>query len=146
MSRSHKALIVLAVATLGLWGCAQGTSKPTANSDERIKVLEAKCSRLESDHRTVTVARDQIQKKLAELDKERVRLQQELEQGKVVSQERDELKVLVATRTAERDAVQGQFEELRKGIRSVLGRVESALPPALDVPSPANYTVPRSKL
>src|SRR5262245_33677649 len=146
MSRSHKGLIVLAVATLGLWGCAQGTSKPTANSDDRIKALESKLSRLESDHRTVTVARDQVQKKLADLDRERVRLQQELEQGKAVAQERDELKVLVTTRTAERDAVQGQFEELRKGIRSILGRAESALPPAVDVPSPTNYTVPRNKL
>ena len=129
MTRSHKALTVIVVATLGLWGCAQGKSKPTANSDERIKSLEARCENLENDNHKVTTARDKAQKLLVEADRERLRLLQEVETLKAVAQERDELKLQVASRTAERDAIQTHFEELRKGIRSLLGRVESALPP-----------------
>src|SRR5437868_13239380 len=79
MTRSHKALIVIVVATLGLWGCAQGKSKPTANSDERIKSLEARCAHLESENHTLATARDKAQKLFVEADRARLRLLQEVE-------------------------------------------------------------------
>jgi len=138
-------LIVIVVATLGLWGCAQGKNKPTANNEDRIKALEARCTRLENDYRTVAAARDKAQKLLIEADRERVRLQQELEASKVIVQERDDLKLQLASRTAERDAAQTHFEELRKGIRSLLGRVESSLPPSLDAPNVTSQATPHNK-
>ena len=144
MTRSHKALIVIVVATLGLWGCAQGKSKPTANNDERIKSLEARCAQLENESHSVAAARDKAQKLLVESDRERLRLLQEVESLKAIAQERDELKLQVASRTAERDAIQTHFEELRKGIRSLLGRVESSLPRPLDLPDAAVSRNPRS--
>jgi len=147
MTRSHKALIVIVVATLGLWGCAQGKSKPSANNEDRIKSLEARCARLENDYRTVSTARDKAQKLLIEADRERLRLQQEVDAGKLVAQERDDLKLQVASRTAERDAAQTHFDELRKGIRSVLGRVESSAPPSpsLDAPNVTSQATSHNK-
>ena len=142
MTRSHKALIIVVVATLGLWGCAQGKNKPTASSD--IKSLEERCAHLESDNRSVASARDKAQKQLTEANRERVRLLQEVETLKAVVQERDDLKLQLASRTAERDAIQTHFEELRKGIRSLLGRVESSLPPS-NVPNSATSMMPRGR-
>jgi outer membrane murein-binding lipoprotein Lpp len=130
MSRDHKALMVVVVAALGLWGCAQGNSKPVASSEERVKALEARYDSLEKKCKAVLADRERAETRVAALEKERLDLLKLVEHGKGVSRERDSLKVLVGTRTAERDALQTQFEELRKGIRSLLGRVESALPPA----------------
>src|SRR5262249_45625354 len=87
MTRSHKALIVIVVATLGLWGCAQSKNKPTANSEERIKSLEARCDHLEGDNHKLTAARDKTQKLLVEADRERLRLLQEVETLKTIAQE-----------------------------------------------------------
>jgi len=142
MSRSYKGLIIIIVATLGLWGCAQGKGKPNASHEERIKSLEAKVSRLEGECHSLTAERDRAQKKVAELDRERQRLLGEVERLEAVARERDDLKVLVATRTAERNAYQTQFEELRKGIRSLLGRAESALPPGPDLSCPTHAGAP----
>ena len=146
MTRSHKALIVIVVATLGLWGCAQSKNKPTANSEERIKSLEARCDKLEGENHKVAAARDKAQKLLVEADRERLRLLAEVESLKAITQERDDLKLLVASRTAERDALQTHFQELRKGIRSLLGRVESSLPPSLDLPASPGTRAPRGKV
>jgi outer membrane murein-binding lipoprotein Lpp len=110
MSRANKALVVLVVATLGLWGCAQG---PGAGSAEKIKNLEEKVSKLEDDYKAVTTARDLVKKKLAALEEEHARKQQELDQ-------------LIAARTAERDSVQTQFEQFRKNLRTLLGQADAA--------------------
>ena len=149
MSRQSKSLIVVVVAVLGLWGCAQGTSKPAAKLEERIKALEAKCAQLEKDHKSVTAARDQARLRLAEVERERDQLRKEAEEFKAVLKERDDLKSLVASRTAERDALHMQFDVLRKGIRSLLGRAESALPASLELngtPTTSTAPAPRSKL
>src|SRR5262249_32972325 len=101
---------------------------------ERIKALEGKCAKLEDDYRAVAAARDQLKKKLAAAEAERARAQEELAQRDALVKERDELKQQLAARTGERDAVQGQFEQFRKGIRSLLGQAEAANPPAPQPP------------
>src|ERR1700687_2218733 len=58
MSRANKALVLLVVAALGLWGCAQGP----ANSAEKIKALEGKVVNLEEDYKAAASARDAIKK------------------------------------------------------------------------------------
>jgi chromosome segregation ATPase len=108
MSRANKALIVLVVATLGLWGCAQGPS-----SAEKISELEEKITKLEDDCKVVTSARDLVKKKLAALEEEHAHKQQELDQ-------------LIAARTAERDTAQMQFEQFRKNLRTLLGQADAA--------------------
>ena len=64
MNRAIRAAAVLFVALLGLWGCAQG---PTATAQaERIKALESKSTRLETDFRAAAAARDQVRQQLVQ--------------------------------------------------------------------------------
>ena len=72
MSRAHKALAILVVSTLGLWGCAKG---PGGSSQERIKILEAKVSRLEGDLKVGESAREQLRKKLTATEERLAKLQ-----------------------------------------------------------------------
>ena len=73
MTRGGKVLSVMLVALMGLWGCAKGPAGHSAQ--ERIQSLEAKCSKLEDDYRSVAGARDQARKQVAALEAERTRLQ-----------------------------------------------------------------------
>jgi seryl-tRNA synthetase len=124
MSRANKALVVLVVAALGLWGCAQGP----ANSAEKIKALEGKISDLEQDYQAAASARDAIKKKLATFEEEQAKKHQEF------GHQKEDLLQQVAARTAERDAAQMQFEQFRKRLRNLLGQAEAAIavpaPPA----------------
>jgi chromosome segregation ATPase len=129
MTRANKALAVLVVAALGLWGCAQGPANG-AGSAERIKALEGKCAKLEDDYRAVASARDQLRKKLAEADEQRGRLKADLEQLQPVVKEHEELRQQLTVRTTERDNLQAQFESFRKNLRNLLGQAEAALPTA----------------
>jgi hypothetical protein len=110
MSHANKALVVLSVAALGLWGCTRG---PAGGSAERIQALEEKCSKLEDDYKAATAARDNAKRKIAGLEEERDRMKQELDQQ-------------LSARTAERDAVQAQFEQFRKNLRTLLGQADAA--------------------
>jgi chromosome segregation ATPase len=152
MSRSDKGLTIIVVASLGLWGCAQGSKgKPAARNDERVKVLEAKLAQAQSEYQTEVAAREEVyRRKMAELNQERQRLAREVEQqregSRQATHEHQELKELVATRTAERDALQLQLAEFRRGIRTLLGKVEASIPPSLDASGAASHVMPRSKL
>ena len=84
MNRGSKALIVFAVAALGLWGCGRPSGQ--AAMAERLKQLEAKCGKLEEDYRAVASARDQARKKLAAVEEERNNLLKEQEIAKIVAQ------------------------------------------------------------
>src|SRR5262245_3180106 len=119
MTRANKALVVMVIGVLGLWGCAQGPANSASASLERIKALESKCTKLEDDYRAVASARDQLRKRLAAAEEERARVQQELNVRQGVIKERDDLKVQLA-------ASQGQFEQFRKNIKTLLGQAESA--------------------
>ena len=59
------------------WGCAQGPANPHAAQAERLHALEGKCGKLEEDYRAVAGARDQFRKRVAALEEERGKLQQE---------------------------------------------------------------------
>jgi outer membrane murein-binding lipoprotein Lpp len=126
MFRANKALVVLCVAAFGLWGCAQGSAGGIA---ERIKALEAKCSKLEDDYQAAATARDAAKKKAAALQNERDNIRQELDQQ-------------LTTRTAERDALQAQYEQFRKNIRTLLGQADAAAgvsaPPAVSTTETPN--------
>jgi uncharacterized coiled-coil DUF342 family protein len=131
MTRGSKALAVVVVAALGLWGCAQGTNGNTA---ERVKQLDNECARLKEDYRSVAGARDRLRQQVTEMEAERERLQKEVEKQvalakdkETLAKERDDLIQQVSTRTTERDAVQGQLEQVRKGLRSLLGQADAAL-------------------
>jgi outer membrane murein-binding lipoprotein Lpp len=126
MTRANKALVILVVAALGLWGCAQGPAHSGANA-ERVKTLEGKVAKLEEDSKALTSARDQVRKKLAESEELRIKVQQELEQQQAaLTKERDELRNQLTVRTTERDQAQTQFEQFRKGVRSLLLEADTA--------------------
>jgi chromosome segregation ATPase len=128
MTSYHRALAVLIVAVLGIWGCTQGPS-----SAEKARTLETKVSRLEDDLRAASAACDQFKKKLAEAENLAVQQRQEL----------DDLKALLKTRTAERDTLSQQFEGFRKNLKDLIGQTEAAL--AKPASPPAN-TVSQSKV
>ncbi len=115
MSRAHKALAILVVSTLGLWGCAKG---PGSSGPERIKALEGKVSRLEGDAKVGETAREQLRKKLAAAEEKLSKLQKD----------RDELEKTLTLRTTERDTLQTQYEGFRKSLRDLLGTAETSAP------------------
>jgi septal ring factor EnvC (AmiA/AmiB activator) len=122
MNRTTRAAAVLFVSLLGLWGCAQG---PTATAQaERIKSLEAKTARLETDFRAAVAARDQLRQQLAE--------------AQAVFKERDDLRTQVKARTGERDQIAAQFDTFRTSIKDLLGRAETTV---LKFPSGEPVTV-----
>jgi septal ring factor EnvC (AmiA/AmiB activator) len=123
MSQANKALIVLVVASLGLWGCAKGPANGPVSA-ERVRALENKIAKLEEDFQAAVHSRDQVRKQLASVDEERKNLGQQLAQLQAVVKERDELRQQLASRTAERDSLQGQFDQFRKGIKNLLGQAE----------------------
>jgi TolA-binding protein len=144
MSRAHKALVVLLVTALGVWGCAQGPGQHGAGHSKKIEGLETRYAQKEDECRSLAAARDQIRKKLAEVEQQRLQALKELEQQKAVQQERDELRQQLQTRTGERDALQNQFEQFRKGVRSLLLQADTAATsaPVLPPVSSAESSVP----
>jgi septal ring factor EnvC (AmiA/AmiB activator) len=131
MSRAGKALTVVVVAALGIWGCAQGTNGDNA---ERIRQLENECKVAKEDYRAVAGARDRLRQQVAELEAQRAEMQKEAEahqtlakEHQALTKERDELVQQVGARTTERDAVQGQLDQVRKGLRNLLGQTEAAI-------------------
>lgn len=118
MSRAQKALSVLVVACLGLWGCAQGAATGHASA-QRMRALESKIAKLENDFRAVVTDRDQLRKQLAAAEQDRDKLRASVKQC-------DEIRQQLTARTSERDSVQSQFEQFRKDIRNLLGRVDAA--------------------
>lgn len=138
MSRANKALAVLVVASLGLWGCAQGPAN-APGSAERIRALETKLAKLEDDFRAAATARDQLRKKLTSAEEARDQAANELQ---AAAKERDELRQQLGARTGERDALQAQFEQFRKGIRSLLGQADTAIGASVAQPVTSAAEVP----
>jgi chromosome segregation ATPase len=130
MTRANKALVVMVIGVLGLWGCAQGPTGSSSATLERIKALESKCTKLEDDYRAVASARDQLRKRLAAVEEERAHVQQELNVRQGVMQERDDLKTQLTS-------AQGQFEQFRKSLKALLGQAETAALPATVQPAAA---------
>jgi septal ring factor EnvC (AmiA/AmiB activator) len=125
MIRAKRALAVLVVASLGLWGCAQGPGNGTVTV-ERVRALETKSAKLEDDFRAAVTVRDQLKKKLVALEEQRQQMEKQVEQLQQAAREREELRQQLTARTGERDNVQTQFEQFRKNIRNLLGQVEAA--------------------
>jgi|HubBroStandDraft_4_1064222.scaffolds.fasta_scaffold896190_1 chromosome segregation ATPase len=125
MTNYQKALAVLVVSALGIWGCAQGPAGGA--TAEKIKNLEGKVNRLEDDFRAATVARDQFRKKLSEAEAAATALRQEVEALQPVIKERDDLRVQLKSRSVELETVTQQFDGFRKNLKDLLGKTEAAL-------------------
>jgi septal ring factor EnvC (AmiA/AmiB activator) len=123
MTRANKAFVLMIVATLGLWGCAQ-EHKKHASSDPRLRALESKNAKLEDDFRAVVTTRDKLRKQLAAVEEEKARLAQQVEQIAGLTKERDELKQQL---TSEREQLQAQFAQSLKQIRSKVDTLRNDL-------------------
>ena len=137
MTQYQRALAVLFVAVLGIWGCTQGPAGSAAA--EKVKSLESKLNRVEDEFRAATAARDQFRKKLTEAENLSVQLRQELD---AMQKDRDDLRGQVKARTAERDTLSQQFEVFRKRLKDLIGQTEASLakpspPPISTVSQPA---------
>jgi chromosome segregation ATPase len=137
MKRAGKLVAILAVAALGLWGCANGPANPGDQADG-IHKLEKKCATLEKDYRALTAARDEAAKKAAaleeegkelkkQLDAQKAQLRKEQEAQQLLVKERDELRQQTEARTNERDALQVRCDRLKKGLQNLLGQDDAYL-------------------
>lgn len=122
MTNTQKVLAVALIAVVGIWGCAQSGS----GSAEKIKALESKVNRLDEEFKAAAAARDQYKKKLATAEETIAQLRQEVDALQLVVKERDDLKVQLTNRTAERDQLALQFDGFRKSLRDLLGQMDSA--------------------
>lgn len=126
MTRYHKALGVFLVTMFGIWGCSRGPATSGGNAtNDRIKALEAKTTKLEEDLKATVAMKDQLRKKLSDSEDAQNQLQHEIERLNTVVKERDNM---IKTRTSERDTVNTQFEGFRKNLKELLGQAEAALP------------------
>ena len=140
MSPGKFVLLLLVVGSLGIWGCAQGAGS-SANA-ERIRALETKIARLEEDFKASIAVREQLRKKLTSVEEERSQLSQQVDQLQSVVKDRDNLRQQLALRTSERDAVQSQFNNLCKGIKALIGQVETPVTVITPVTTAAATPVP----
>jgi chromosome segregation ATPase len=125
MTNYQKALAVLVVGALGIWGCAQGPAGGA--TAEKIRNLESKVTRLEDDFRAATVARDQFRKKLTDTETAAADLRQQVEALLPVVKERDDLRTQLKSRSTELESVTQQFDGFRRNLKDLLGKTEAAL-------------------
>jgi len=145
-SASTTLLILLALSSLGLWGC---TNQKTGATNTKVRELEARYTKLEDDYRVVVVASDTSRKKISQLERERGELNQQIADLKILAQERDnliaerdDLRAAVKNRTGERDNLQGQLVQFSRDLQSLVGRVDAA---ALSSAGSAVVAIPTSR-
>ena len=122
MSRAACVFAIVLAGVVPIWGCSQ--SSPVAGTT----ALEARILKLERDFRTVEVARDAAVARATDYES---RLKAEAARSAAIQRERDELAAALKTRVAQGEVVQTQLDGLKKGLKDLLGTMESAtLPPA----------------
>lgn len=134
MSRAACMLAIIFAGVVPIWGCSQ--SSPVASTT----ALEARILKLERDFRTVEAARDAAVARAADYES---RLKAETARSATIQRERDDLVANLKTRVAQGEVVQTQLDGLKKGLKDLLGTMETAtLPPVpVGVPvSPSNPT------
>jgi chromosome segregation ATPase len=123
MSARRGLLVLLVLAPLGLWGCAQ---ERNGAASTKIRDLAARNAKLEEDYRVATSTTDSLRKKLAQAETQRADLAKQVEALQEVVAERDELKRQVASRTGERDALHTQLVSFSKELQSLANRLDAA--------------------
>lgn len=141
MRPKTKIAVFSVVVLLGAWGCQRAPSVPTKSQLDRLKVLEARCARIEEDYRAAASTRDRLRRQLALLDEQREReentMSAQQEQikhlEKLLADERAAAKkkvdeLLARERAAtnkviqEREALQARCDRLKVGLQELLGQ------------------------
>ena len=113
-----KTMMWMAVFFLaGVWGCSRNPGLSTAQM-ERLKVLEAKCAKLEEEQLAVAESRDAARQRLATAESE-------------ISGLKNQVTVLQEVRK-ERDLLSTRVEKMKKGLEELMSTdtalAETALP------------------
>ena len=116
-------LVILVLAPLGLWGCAQ---ERNGASTAKVRDLTARNAKLEEDYRSASNATEGLRKKLANADARRAELVQQVEQLQEAVRDREELRKTLTSRTNERDALHSQLVQFSKELQALAGRIEAA--------------------
>jgi septal ring factor EnvC (AmiA/AmiB activator) len=128
MNRLGKALIIVAVAAFGLWGCTQASNGPSGQS-ERIRALESKCTKLEDDYKNVSKDLKEANNRVAALKDENAQLEEKRKKGE---EELKQLTQQLDARTSEGKALQARCERMKKGLQELIGQDDAlAAPPAV---------------
>lgn len=128
MPRHLKVIGFILVTLLGVYGCAKGPGAASAEAEGS----GARVKKLEEDYRAAAAARDQFRQKLVYAEDQHAKAQKELERTRAAA---DALKGEVKARTAERDALQVQYETFRNNLKELLGKADTAVG-ALNLPAP----------
>jgi SMC interacting uncharacterized protein involved in chromosome segregation len=120
--------VIVFVSSLGLWGCS---SQKTGTFTAKIKELEDRHAKLESQQRTLVSQNQESRRKIEKLETDLGAQREELQ---TLRTERDDLRKQIGARTVERDNLHAQLGQLAKDLQSMVGRVEAAMN---TVPAPA---------
>ena len=142
-STSKGLIITIALATLGIWGCAQNRSG--ANTAAKLRELEARHAKLEEDYQAVVLGNETFRKRLAAVEAQRVELAQKVDKLQAVVHERDELRDQVANRTGERDALHSQMVQFSRELQNLAGKVDAAATAAPGQPATSTVGVSASE-
>ena len=63
------------------------------------------------------------------MDEQVAQLQKQVEAGKLVAKERDDLRQQIDSRTGERDQLQARCDKLKKGLQTLLGQDDALSAP-----------------
>jgi peptidoglycan hydrolase CwlO-like protein len=131
MTRLHGIIVVLAAALVAVWGCGQSPPQSAAGS----KSLETRVAKLEQELKAALDARDAAKAQAADLDRKL-----KAEQARVggIEKERDELRLSLKTRTTELDTTTAKFNQLHKGLKELVGQMETTGSPQVPPGSPAS--------
>ena len=149
MHRTGKMFIVLLVTAVGLWGCSQATSGQASAQADRIKALESKVGKLEDDFESTAAAQSArkrvaaLEEEHAQMEEQQAQMQKDIEAGKLVAKERDELRQQMESRTGERDLLQTRCDKLKAGLQTLLGQDDAMAAPTHPA-TPATVGTPAS--
>lgn len=96
---------------LTIYGCAQNESRTSGSA--RIRALEARNAKLESDYKVVSRSNENYRAKLTTMEKNLAEIARQLQDLQTVAQERDELHLQLSQRTSEVGSLRGQLTQLQ---------------------------------
>jgi outer membrane murein-binding lipoprotein Lpp len=113
----------MVICSLSLWGC---TDQKSGAANNKIRELEIRHAKLEEDYRVILAVNESNRRKIQQLETTRTDLTHKIEELQIAVVERDELRNLLATRTDERDNLQGQLVQFSKDLQSLANRAQAA--------------------
>jgi chromosome segregation ATPase len=106
--------VFIMLSGLTVYGCAQNDARSSSNA--RIRALEARNAKLESDYKVVSRSNENYRAKLSAMEKNLADIAEQMQALQAVAQERDELHLQVSQRTSEVGALRGQLTQLQSEV------------------------------